>query len=847
MSHKPRAFLMSCALLLLFSEACFPQGRVSISGIVTDDHHRPLAYAGVYLPDSSIGTSTNERGEYTLEVSEGRHEIACRYLGYQKQQKTIVVGPGGLKVDFVLPTTSLKISEVVVRSGPDPAYAIMRQAIKKRPFYEKQVNAYRCKVYVKGIVRVDEAPKKILGQKMDYGEAGIDTTGSGIVFLSESLSNISVEKPHHIKQVVISSHQSGGGLGFDFPVFIDFYQNNVPLVSRRFTPRGYISPLADNAMHYYRYHLEGTFEEDGKEINKIKVTPRRDQEPLFRGYINIISKSWRIHSLQLLVTRHQQLQLLDSMEISQIHAPLGDSIWRIRNQAVRFKFNQLGFKLRGTFLDVYSGYDLHPHFPPDYFKSRIILRYDSLADKRSDAYWDSARSVPMEPEESANFRVRDSTAAAREDSLQSKRYTDSLRHELPPLKPMDVLWRGYDLKQHKPKGMGLFWAPTLKRISYNTVEGLVTRADVSFYSKRPSGASWALTPDLRYGWHNQHFSPSLVFVYNTSQEFGTHWEIAGGKRVSQFNHDQPIYDWTNTLNTLFVEENYMKIYENYFGHLEASRRYTNGLSWQVALTYEDRYPLHNTTYFTFIHYKRMDFTSNHPYELKGIPFTRHQALGVSIDLTYQPGQRYIQYPWGKTPVGSMAPVIKVGYAKGLPGVLGSDVDYDKWFANLRQNVNLRLLGILKYKFQIGGFLNTRSVEIPDMKHFNGNKTIFNLKYLNSFQLAPYYAYSNDASLYSTMNVEYHLNGLLTNKIPLFNRLNWNLVCGFNAIYIHSGSHYEEVFGGLENIFKIFRVDFVTGFSGGGQSSFGIRIGLGGILGGPIRSAFQSRDFNSGND
>ena len=61
-------------------------------------------------------------------------------------------------------------------------------------------------------------------------------------------------------------------------------------------------------------------------------------------------------------------------------------------------------------------------------------------------------------------------------------------------------------------------------------------------------------------------------------------------------------------------------------------------------------------------------------------------------------------------------------------------------------------------------------------------------------------------------LEHHFNGLLTNKIPLFRRLNWNLVAGSNAFYVNRDNNYVEIFGGLENIFKLIRVDVVGSLS-----------------------------------
>lgn len=826
------------AILLFLSSAFIPcvngQNKIRITGTVTDAEHHPLAYAGIYVLGSSTGTSSNADGEYFLELTPGKYVIVCRYLGFEKQEKQILIANQDTIVDFLMQGAAMQINEVVIHGGTDPAYAIIKKAIKKRSFYQGQVKSYTCNVYVKGLIKMKDGPKKFFGEKLDYSEQGLDTTRSGIFFLSESLSRISAGVPAHFKQEVISSRQSGGGLGFDFPIFINFYENNVSLGSRQLTPRGYISPIAENAMHYYRYHLEGTFKEDGHIVNKIQVIPRRKHEPLFAGYINIMDSSWRIHSLDLMATREQQLQLIDSLDIRQIHTPVTDSVWRIRNQTLAFKINQFGFRLNGTFINVYSDYNLHPQFPKSYFDSKVILKYDSLADKRSVPYWDTARPVPLEQEELENFHYRDSLTEVRKDSLDSKHYLDSIRRQQKPPGILDILWSGYARKQYHPKGFAFRWAPILRRLSYNTVEGLVSQAEATFWSSRPSGASWRFQPALRYGWNNTHFNAWLNADYHAKKLFGTDWEISGGKRVSQFNHSDPILPLANTLYTLLAKKNYMKIYENYFGSIGASHRYITGLTWYTTLSYEDRYPLHNTTDFSLIKNRNRDFLPNHPYELASTPFTRHQALMFSLDLTYQPGQHYIQYPSVKVPMGSKAPVFTLGYTKGIQGVLGSDVNYDKWRASIGDDINLKLKGTLKYKIQVGGFLNKKAVFIPDLTHFNGNQTFYNIKYMNSFQLAPYYAYSNDAPFYSSLNLEYHLNGLLTNKIPLFNRLHWNLVAGSNAFYVNKTKNYFEVFAGLENIFKIFRVDLVTGYQSGSKTGVGIRIGLGGLLGGALQ-------------
>ena len=64
-------------------------------------------------------------------------------------------------------------------------------------------------------------------------------------------------------------------------------------------PRGFISPIADNALNFYKYKFEGTFYEFGKEISRIKVTPKRAYEPLFTGFIHITENDWHVQSVDL--------------------------------------------------------------------------------------------------------------------------------------------------------------------------------------------------------------------------------------------------------------------------------------------------------------------------------------------------------------------------------------------------------------------------------------------------------------------------------------------------------------------------------------------------------------------
>jgi hypothetical protein len=836
--------LRSVLALLFFLSSFYCQAGI-IRGRITNDKNVPLPYATLLIKGTTTGTTTNADGRYHLELPAGNYTIVCQYMGYKKTEKQVTVTNETQDIDILLSPLSLQMKEFVVKSGgEDPAYAIIRQAIRKRDFYRHQVKEYTCNDYIKGMFKVHNVPDRVLGQKVDKDDMGVDSSGKGVVFLSESVTKIGFREPDQLKVEVLSARQSGGGFGFSFPAFIELYDNNVTAVITQFSKRGFISPIAENALFYYKYRLEGVFQDDGKTVNKIAVIPRRKYEPLFSGYIFITDDDWRIHSADLLITQDYQLELMDSLQIRQIHVPVNNEVWRTKDQVISISIKQLGFDVAGSFVNVYSNYNLQPEFAKKYF-DKTILRYDTAFDKKLLSYWDSIRPVPLELEELKDFHEKDSIALANRDSLKSSRQLDTLKKKQKPVKVMDVLWGGVKHQYYFRRDTGIYshelgLKGLIQQSAYNTVEGLVLSVEPSISFDLARGQTLKIAPNIRYGFSNTHLNAYTDISWVKNRRLAGHygvntWTLSGGKRVSQFNHEEPISPIANEFYTLFLKENYMKLYENRFGALSFKRRFESNTVITAGLTYEDRLPVANTTDFVIFKNARKQFTPNHPYELAAIPFEKNQALVLNVGFSFQPGQYYIALPDRKIAIGSKYPTFSVGYSKGIHGIAGSDADFDKWKFHINDQMNLKLFGEFFYNFGVGGFLNNKRVDLPDYQHFNGNQTFYNTKYLNSFQLAPYYKYSTTAPFYATANVEHHFNGLLTNKLPLLNKLKWNLVAGSNAFYVNSNNNYVEVFAGLENIFKLIRVDVIAGYQSQDKTKIGVRIGFGGLLGGMVNT------------
>ena len=842
------------SLFIFFILSFHTANAVKISGTITDDKGSILPFASIFIKGSSQGTTSNNQGRYFLDLPAGNYMIVCQYVGFTRQEKSITVSSASIKLDFQLSIQQTSLKEVVIKSGAeDPAYEIIRQAIKKRKFYENPMDSFTCEAYIKTLIKSRSLPSKILGKNFsdeDRKDLGVDSAGKGILYLSESLTRIAFKKPDKVKLEVISGRESGSnGYGFNFPTFINFYSNNVNIFITQLSPRGYVSPIADGALNYYKYKFLGSFMEDGKEVNQIRVIPRRRFEPLFSGTINITEGDWRIHSLDLKLTQDYQLEIVDTLTIKQIHVPIAPNIWRTQNQVVNFSFKKFGIDVNGNFLNVYSNYELEPRFRKKYFNN-VVVKYDTGVNKKSFAYWDSIRPVPLAPEEFEDYRIKDSTFKSRNDSSSLKRTADSLRKKQGRITAVNILFNGIKRSDYDPvHPLSINVQPLLPGLEYNTVEGLAINGEASFLKQnKNTGNSIEFIPHIRYGFSNTRLNAWATLILSkktVSMDLDgesysrSSWILGGGTRVSQFNPDNPIGPVLNEFYTLFFRDNYMKIFENYYGSILYRKRFDNGFRISGSFLYEDRIPLNNTTNYSFFGNKDKAFTPNYPYELISGNFTRNQALIADLDLQFKPGQRYIEFPDNKLAIGSKYPTLALSFRVGIPDLLGSDVNFSKWQFSFWDNINFKLKGVFKYRFGIGGFFNTNALYVMDYQHFNGNQTFYASPYLNSFQIAPYYQNSTTASFYSVGHIEHHFNGMLTNKIPLIRNLQWNLVLGANAFYVNTSNNYVEISAGLENIFKLFRVDVIGSYLNGQKGLVGVRVGFDGLFGTAVGNALKN--------
>lgn len=804
-----------------------------IKGTITDIKGIPLPLVSIYEENTYNGTSSNEQGNYELNIKKtGKHTIVFQYLGFKTQKITVIIDKFPYTQNIKLVEENLSLSEVVINTKENPANAVIRQAVANKKENSEKTAHFKADFYSRGIFKVKDLPKKILGQKIGDLDGAVDTTGTGIIYLSETISKIIFEKPANLKERIIASKVSGDSKGFSYntarSTIYDFYDNTLPFSNKM------ISPIANNAFNYYKYKLDGTFQDENNlMINKIKVIAKRDAEPVFEGYIYIVEDSWAIYAVDLDIKGYRMQQdFVDVMKLKQNFSyNKSTRIWAKNTQSLEFTAGIFGIKFNGKFSYVYSNYEFEKAFAKKTFTNEIVS-FEDNSNKKDTLFWNQIRPIPLTLEENTDYIKKDSVFAVR----NSKTYLDSIDKKENKFKFLSPI-TGYSWKNSSKKiSFGYDGLLNLSSLNFNTVQGWNLDSGFSFRSykqEEENGKSTSISTKFNYGFSDDRLRVTANFYHRfNNQNYGT-LTISGGSKVNQFNPEEPITKFINTVSSLFFVDNYMKLYNKEFAGATYGQDVGNNFYLRGTLEYQQRKPLFNNTDYTFIKSEDV-YSSNNPL----LPddnitpnFEQHHLTKATIYARLNFGNKYISRPDGKLNIrNDKYPTLYFGYENAF-AANENKYQFQLLTTQVRYDFNAGNKGALGINLKAGAFIQAENISFVDYKHFNGNRTHIGTsdRYLNVFNLMPYYANSTNES-YFEAHLEHNDKGYIMNKIPLLNKLNSTLVLGFHALAIPDRKPYTELTVGLDNLgfgkFKVFRFDFVHSNQSGIQENgvvFGLKI------------------------
>ncbi|MFC2096359.1 DUF5686 and carboxypeptidase regulatory-like domain-containing protein [Bacteroidota bacterium] len=857
-------------LTLLVISISFLAYSQCIEGTITDPSGKPISYATVYAAGISKGTTSNLDGNYLLDLPEGTHKLTVRYLGYKTKDIEISCSGSTQNVDIILKEQLYKIPEVrILASGEDPAYSIMRKAVAMSYYYLNQVEEYDCRVYMKGSGKFENIPRLM---KKTMKKEGLE---EGKVMIMENISDLNFKLPDIIEQNTISMRSTMEGedvspMGY---VTLSLY-NDID---------GIISPLSRDAFTYYKFQLDASFYDQDYLVHQIKVIPRREGYDLYSGHIYIVEGFWHLHSAELLVE-----QKMFKIKINQVYSPVNDEVWMPISHNFDIEAGVMGFDVKFKYIASVSGYKVKLNSKLDHSLYRNLLvetqesieEYNQLVggqqreikklvqkedltkkesrklkklvrkdiDKtepeekdleikdntenvedsallRSVTYWDSIRPIPLALDEFDSYKIKDSIQLRMETDST---FRDSVEKDDSKFKWNKIFTGGsfrFGESAHRFYYGGLI---DFGHINYNTVEGLKYGMEFSYsYRNDSTGKYFRLSHDIDYAFGRERMTNDFGLIYRYNGLKRGYIYLDGGRKTSDFDSKTGISENLNLITTLFLKENYLKLYQKDYFSIAHRIDIAHGLDFLAGIEYAQRSQLDNHSDFYFYDPFNNDFTSNVPPidNFNNNLVADHTASILELKVRYTPEYYYRISDGVKWYYHSRFPTFSLYYSKGIKSIFNSDVDFDRIEVSISQSKSIRKIGRLVYNLEAGSFLNNNKVYFADYKHFGTNTPfIIGTEEGSIFRLLDYYDYSTDKS-YFEGHARLTNDRIILKRLPVLNKTLMNETIYFNYLSTTGNKQYYEIGYGLNQIFLMFNVEVFAGFKGSSHEYTGIKIGI----------------------
>ncbi len=168
-------------LLIVFVKIAFCQNKV-IKGTVVSDNKTPIAYANVWVKNTSIGTITNSQGQFVLKIPEKytKNSINISYMGYSTFEKKISQLSGNILVVLKIEQSKIPTINIVaddfVESILKKAYVSIADNYPTEPkeyqvFYQEKLSHKDSILYIaESILQINKGSYK---RKNSYGQIKI--------------------------------------------------------------------------------------------------------------------------------------------------------------------------------------------------------------------------------------------------------------------------------------------------------------------------------------------------------------------------------------------------------------------------------------------------------------------------------------------------------------------------------------------------------------------------------------------------------------------------------------------------------------------------------------------------
>lgn len=792
--------------MLLCATICVAQST-RVRGRVTDTEGNPLSFASVVFKGTTVGMMTDEEGLFSLETREAVDTLQVMMMGYISQERAVKRAAYS-EHHFRLQTADFAIDQVVVTPGENPAFPILDRVIeRKKRNNPDHYDSYTTETYTKmelGLTNIKEEFKnKRMQRNFGFIFEYVDTSAlTGRRYLPAMISETKADYYHALspsvdREVIRANRVSGVEDTFSIAQFtgqmpgnVNFYHNFIDIFNVRFA-----SPLADGGRMFYNYFLIDSLEIEGRKSYKIRFHPRSLASPVLDGEMHIDAESYALKNVSARLPRRSNINWIKHLVLENENEPVDSLHWMRRRDRVQAEFTismRDSSKLTsfiGTREVAYRNTRIGVEIPEEVLRMDNNVYVEAREEVQDDAFWNEVRPYALSEREQGIYHMVDSIQRA---PLYRNIYTT-----------INMFIVGH----YNTKYIGI--GPYYKLASFNDLEGfrpqLGGRTTANFSRRVRLSAYGAYgTKDERW---KGGAGAELVFGKRLTRKL----TIRGAHDVMQLGAGANALTESNILSSIFSRgDQRLSMVDR--GEIQYEHEWIHGVSTfltgQMRRIYSNRYV---------------------PMALPGDEVRLIESVddaSVSVGVRLSKNEKIYRSAFDKNSLGSIYPILTLSATAGLKNVLRDSPEYYRVDGSIFYRPELPPLGHSEIMLQAGQIWG--DVPYPLLKLHEGNGTYFYDPY--AFSCMDYYEFASDR--WVACFFEHHFGGVLLGKIPLLKRLKLREVLVAKGVWgtlseqndgsatntpaplrfpVGLGSvskPYFEAGFGIENIFRLVRVDFI---------------------------------------
>lgn len=798
---KKSQYLFISFLLFLLTvsvQNSFAQGK--LLGRITDElTNEPLPFVTVLLKNSGAGINSDFDGRFEIPVPSAPDTLICTMVGYQTVKMPV---KGGQEQNFniVLKASKIELQEITIKAGENPADILMRKVRDHKKINDpSSLETYQYEVYNKLEFDLTNISEKVKNNKLLKPFAfiwdNIDSTETNSrpflpFFISETVSDVYFRSSPQSKREIIRASKVSGlenatvtQLLGDMYQRINIYTNFIDLFGK-----GFVSPVSDLGFTYYRYYLLDSAYLDSQWCYKLKFKPRRAQELTFSGELWVHDTTFAVRKINMRIAHDANINFVNDMAIVQEYERVNNDRWILNKDmlVVDFAAREEGMGFIGRKTTSYKKFKINEPIPDEVFKGteNIIVKEDAM--EQSNTFWNESRHDSLSEREQKIYHMVDTIK-----TLPAFRtYVDLIT----------MFFTGY-------RDVGkIELGPYYTLYSFNQVEG--SRFRIGGRTSDDFSTRIQFSGYVAYGLKDERFKYMAGVRYQISPKPRQFTGVSYKYDIQQLGQSDNAFQDDNILSSLFRRNPANKL-----NSIEQQRWYYEiewfpGLSNRITATHSEFIPQGTLD----IKYYADDART----QIKNTLVTSE----ASMYMRFAYREKFVSGKVDRVSLGSEFPIVQANFTLGLKGVLDSDFSYQKLSLKVDDRFPINPFGYTYWVVSAGKTWGT--VPYPLLDVHPGNETYF-YDYA-AFNLMNYFEFVSD--YYLSAYATHHFDGFFFDKVPLFRKLKWREVVQAKTVWGQLSSDnvelqatpglfyslnkkpYVEVGAGVENIFKIIRLDFL---------------------------------------